>query len=153
MIFASFGNSPVSFPRMAAALERLAQEINEEVIVQSGYTQYDFKFCHSVGFMDSNLFYYHLKSSTVSILQGGWGSISTASELGVRIVAFPRFKGIEHHHDQFQLVKALEEMGVCLGCYDEKDLTAIVEKAKSYRFLPIKRGSATDIINSFISSI
>lgn len=152
MIFASFGNSPVAFLRMAEALEKLAQETEEEVIVQSGYTKYDYKVCHDVQFMDKNTFYDHLKKCTVAILQGGWGSISEASDMGVRIVAFPRRMGVEHHHDQFQLVRALDDLGICLGCYDETKLPELIEKAKTYQFLPIKRGSAAEIVNSFLST-
>jgi len=153
MILASFGNSPVSFVRMAEALEKYAHTTEEEIIVQSGYTEYDYKRCKAVRFMDKETFFHYLETCTVAILQGGWGSISEASDMGVRIVAFPRRNGIEHHHDQGQLVRALEDNGICLGCYNENDLPTLVEKAKTFDFKPIKRGSATTVINNFLENL
>lgn len=152
MIFASFGNSPVPFFRMAESIENYAEMTGEEVVVQSGHTHFQYKFCKVFPFMDKDTFFYNLQNCSVAVLQGGWGSISEASEMGVRIVAFPRQKGKEHHHDQIQLVRALEAQGICLGCYDESCLPQLIEKAKSYFFKPINRGSAEKDINDFLNS-
>lgn len=153
MIFVSFGNSPLPFVRLAAAMDDYARTFGEEVVVQSGHTHYEYKFCKKVvSFMDKESFFQLLMSCSVVVLQGGWGSISEASGLGVRIVAFPRRNGEECHHDQSQLVRELEEQGICLGCYDESDLPQLIEKAKSYDFKPIKRGSAEKVINDFLDS-
>lgn len=153
MIFASFGNSPVPFVRMAEAVDKYAQETGEEVIVQSGKTDYDYRYCIVQPFMDKNTFMSHLKNCEVAILQGGWGAMSEASNMGVHTVVIPRINGIEHHHDQEQLVRALEAEGVILGCYDTKYLTAMIEKAKTYAYKPIKRGDASKLINKFLDSL
>lgn len=153
MIFVSFGNSPVPFIRMAKAVDKYAAETGEKVIVQSGKTEYDFKYCTVYPFMDKETFMAYLKDCEVAILQGGWGGMSEASELRVRTVIIPRIKGIEHHHDQGQLVRALEKEGVVLGCYDISDLAQLVEKAKTYEYRPIKRGDASKIINDFLNSL
>lgn len=153
MIFASFGNSPVPFLRMAEAIDKYGQTSGEQIIVQNGLTEYEFKHCTAQAFMDKETFISYLKSCDVAILQGGWGGISEASEMGVRIVVIPRINGVEHHHDQEQLVRALEAEGVLLGCYDTKELPDIIEKAKSFDYKPIKRGDASKIINDFLNSL
>lgn len=153
MIFASFGNSPVPFTRMAEALENLAHSIDEEIIVQNGFTEFRFEACRAISFMDKETFMKHLTTCSVAILQGGWGGISEASDRGVRMVVIPRIKGVEHYHDQEQLVRALEKEHVCIGCYDVKDLVMKVEMAKYYDFRPICRGNAADLINEFIGSM
>lgn len=153
MIFASFGNSPVPFFRMAEAIDKFGQTSGEQIIVQNGLTQYEFKHCTAQAFMDKDTFMSYLSSCEVAILQGGWGGISEASDMGVRIVVIPRIKGVEHHHDQEQLVRALEAEGVLLGCYDTKDLPSIIEKAKSFDYKPINRGDASKTINDFLNSL
>ena len=153
MIFASFGNSPVPFPRMAEAVDRYARESGEEVVVQCGKTNYPFANCIVDAFMDKETFISNLKKCEVAILQGGWGAMSEASDMGVRTVVIPRINGVEHFHDQVQLVKALEENGVVVGCYDTKDLWTLIEKAKTYSFKPIKRGNASNLINEFLDSL
>ena len=153
MIFASFGNSPVPFPRMAAALDKYAEDSGENVIVQSGKTEYPFKHCVVFPFMDKRTFISYLKSCDVAVLQGGWGSISEASDMKVRMVIIPRINGCEHHHDQEQLVRALEADGILLGCYDTKELAPLIEKAKKYDYKPIRRGDASTLINDFITKI
>ena len=153
MIFASFGNSPVPFTRMAEAVERYAQESGEEVVVQSGMTDYDFRYCKVQPFMDKETFIRHLSSCEVAILQGGWGGMSEASDMGVRAVVIPRINGFEHHHDQEQLVRALEKERIVLGCYDVADLKSLIEKAKIYEYKRIRRGDASKLINDFLNSL
>ena len=153
MIFVSFGNSPVPFIRMAEAVDKYASESGEKIIVQSGQTKYHFKHCEAVPFMDKNVFRSHLESCEIAILQGGWGSISEASDMGVRIIAIPRINGVEHYHDQVQLVKALENEKILIGCYDITMLPQLVETAKVYEFCPIVRGDASKIINEFLNLI
>lgn len=153
MIFASFGNSPVPFLRMAKALDLLAEQSGEDIVVQNGKTEYEFRYCKAYPFMGKGEFLHYLQSCEVAVLQGGWGGICEASDLGVRCVVIPRINGIEHHHNQEQLVRALELQGVVIGCYDTRLLPELVEKAKTFEFRPIKHGDASGIINSFINSL
>ena len=153
MIFASFGNSPVPFLRMAQAVDNYAKESGEDVVVQSGKTFYQFKYCTVQPFMDKETFLKNLKTCQVAILQGGWGGMSEASDMGVRTVVIPRINGVEHHHDQEQLVRALEKEGVVLGCYDTDQLGSIILKAKTYKYKKIKRGDASKIISNFLNSL
>lgn len=150
MIFAAFGNSPKPFTRLARALDKLASELDEEIFVQTGHTQYEYTKAKSVTFLPQKEFQEKLKECQVAILQGGWGGIAEASSMGCRIVCVPRIEGIEHYHDQTQLVRALEKEGILTGCYDISELSGLVSEAKDRVFTKIKTGDASDVINSFI---
>lgn len=152
MIFVSFGNSPKPFMRLAEAVDRMAEVWHESVVVQNGHTDSPFKYCKCIPFMDRNTYISHLRGCEIAILQGGWG-VSEASDMGCKVIAVPRRKGEEHYHDQGQLIRKLEEDGVCLGCYDTANLIDLMIKAKIYPFKPIKRGDASKVINDFISSL
>lgn len=155
MIFVCFGNVPayLTFTRMAKAVDQLASMLDEEVFVQSGNATYEFHYAKAVPFLCHDDMIRKMQESSVVIVHGGWGSISEASDLGCKIVAIPRLRGKEHNHDQWQLVKALEQSNVLFCCDDEQDLPALVEKARSHEFSPIQYGDASKIINDFIARI
>jgi UDP-N-acetylglucosamine transferase subunit ALG13 len=146
MIFASLGTMDMPFERMAKAVDEFASSTDEEVIVQTGHTDYHythakaFKFCTKPEMQD------YIKQASILILQGGWGAISEAMEMGKRIVVIPRHDKTEHIHDQFQLIRKLDEIGCVIGVFDEKDLPEAVEKAKTFSFKQIEKGNAQRLI-------
>lgn len=152
MIFASFGNSPRPFIRLARAIDQLATELDENVIVQTGHTDYAYTHAVATKFLTREEIKEKLRECDVAILQGGWGTIAEASELGCRIVCVPRIKGEEHYHDQSQLVQAMERKGVLIGCYDIARLPVLVQSAKVKVFNQIETGDASRVINSYIDS-
>lgn len=153
MIFASFGNAPASmtFTRMAEAVDSLAGNIDEEVLVQTGNTAYEFRHASTVRFLTHDQMQDTMKKASIVILQGGWGTISEAIALGKRIVSIPRRVGQECNHPQEEVVRTLEKQGCLLGCYDTANLPEIIEKARAYMFKPLPRGESGEIINSFIN--
>lgn len=155
MIFACFGNAPVSqsFDRMAEAVDLLAATSSEDILVQSGHTQYVFRHARAVPFMSHDELINTMKSASMVILQGGWGSISEAIELGKRIVSIPRRVGQECNHPQEEVVRRLEAEGCLIGCYDTSMLPEIVVRARAFNFQPLKKGTAEPIINNFIAAL
>lgn len=162
MIFVSLGTMDMPFERMAQAVDRFAATTDEEVIVQTGWTDYGyehvaktFKMCTK-----DEMSQYQDEASLL-IMQGGWGSISEAIEKRKRIVIIPRYDGTEHIHDQFQLIRKLDEIGTVIGVfptvenptdfknqYDEtfNKLCVAVEKARTFEFRQIKKGKAESMI-------
>lgn len=155
MIFVSFGNAPAeqSFIRMSEAIDKLGQVLNEDILVQSGNTLYEFRNVNTVKFMEHSEMMNAMKDASIVILQGGWGTISEAIMLKKKIISIPRRVGQECKHPQEEIVRFLEREGCLLGCYDTTYLPAIIEKARSYEFKPLKRGDASKVINDFISSL
>ena len=88
----------------------------------------------------------YIDRASILILQGGWGAISEAMEKRKRIVVIPRYDKTEHIHDQFQLIRKLDNLGCVIGVFDEKELPEAVEKARSFEFKQIEKGNAEYII-------
>lgn len=124
MIFASLGTMNIAFNRMAKAVDEWAAITKEEVIVQTGYTDYPYKHAKAFKFCTKEQMKGYISRADILILQGGWGAISEAMELRKRIVVIPRYDKVEHIHDQFQLIRKLDTLGCVLGVFDERDLAA-----------------------------
>ncbi len=148
MIFASLGTMDMPFVRMAKAVDEFASNCDEDVIVQTGYTNYDYKFAKSFQFCTKPEMQQYIRDASILILQGGWGAISEAMEQHKRIIVIPRYNKTEHIHDQFQLIRKLDELGCVIGVFDDKDLPSAVEKAKSFDFQQLKKGKAENIIRN-----
>ena len=148
MIFASLGTMDMPFTRMAKAVDEFASRCDEEVIVQTGYTDYDYKYAHVFKFCTKNEMQKYISEASILILQGGWGAISEAMELHKRIVVIPRHDKTEHIHDQFQLVEKLDSLGCVIAVRDEENLAEAVEKAKVFDFKQIKKGNAEEMIRA-----
>lgn len=146
MIFASLGTMDMPFPRMAAAVERWAEVSGEEVVVQTGYTEFDYCHANAFDFCTKEEMREYISRADILILQGGWGAISEAMELCKRIVVIPRHDVTEHIHDQFQLIRKLDSMGCVIGVFDEKELPDAIEKARHFQFKQLPKGNAVDII-------
>lgn len=150
MIFASLGTMDMPFTRMAKVVDDFASTTNEEVIVQTGHTDFDYKFAKPFTFCTKPEMQKYIKEASILILQGGWGAISEAMEAHKRIVVIPRHDITEHIHDQFQLIRKLDELGCVIGVFDEKELPNAIDKARTFDFKQIEKGNAESIIREKI---
>ena len=142
MIFASLGTMDMPFIRMAKAVDEFARTCEEDVIVQTGYTDYPYNHAKAFKFCTKDMMQKYIADASVLILQGGWGAISEAMEQHKRIVVIPRYDKTEHIHDQFQLIRKLDSLGCVIGVFDEKELSAAVTKAQTFEFQQIQKGNA-----------
>ena len=169
-ILFSLGTHTQDFTRMAMAIEEYAQKHPQhEMVVQTGYTNYEicgikeqFNFCPKEKMAEL------MAWADVLVLQGGWGGMCEAVDMGKRTIVIPRINGPEHIHDQGQVTHKMEEIGCVLGVYateygaelpeDEfrkhpdvlstyahktyKKLEKAMSMVMSYEFKPLKRGNA-----------
>ena len=63
-----------------------------------------------------------------------------------RMVIIPRYDKTEHIHDQFQLIRKLDELGCVIGVFDEKDLPQKIEEARTFDFKQLQKGNAEILI-------
>ncbi len=141
------------FYRMAKAVDEWAATTNEEIIVQTGYTDFKYKNISKVfNFCTKDEMQNYINQADILILQGGWGAISEAMEKKKRIVVMPRHDKTEHIHDQFQLIRKLDELGCVIGVFDEHDLPAKILQAYSFQFRQIKKGKAEPIIEKALQN-
>lgn len=146
MIFASLGTMDMPFVRMAKAVDEFAAIAKEEVVVQTGFTEYPYLHAKAFDFCTKDEMQQYIAQADILILQGGWGAISEAMEQHKRIVAIPRYNKTEHIHDQFQLIRKLDSLGCVIGVFDEKNLLSAVERAKTFDFKQLQKGNAENII-------
>lgn len=147
MIFVSLGTMDMPFYRMAKAVDEWATTTDEKIVVQTGYTDYEYKNIKNVfRFCTKDEMQEYINDADILILQGGWGAISEAMEKKKRIVVIPRYDKTEHIHDQFQLIRKLDSIGCVIGVFDEKDLAEKIGIAKTFDFKQIKKGNAQNII-------
>lgn len=148
MIFVSLGTMDMAFCRMAKAVDEWAATVDDEVVVQTGYTDYPYQHARAFKFCTKDEMQEYIGRADILILQGGWGAISEAMEQRKRIVVMPRHDKTEHIHDQFQLIRKLDELKCVIGVFDEKELPAKMEQAKTFEFKQIKKGNAETLIRS-----
>lgn len=151
MIFVSLGTMDMPFYRMAKAVDEFAATSKEEVVVQTGYTGYEYKHAKAFKFCTKEEMANYISKASILILQGGWGAISEAMEMRKKIVVIPRHDKTEHIHDQFQLVRKLDSLGCVIGVLDEKTLPQAIEKAMKYDFKQLAKGNAETIIRDTLS--
>ena len=153
MIFVSLGTMDMPFYRMAKAVDKWAATTNEEIIVQTGYTDFEYKNVSKVfKFCTKDEMQSYIDQANILILQGGWGAISEAMEKKKRIVVMPRHNKTEHIHDQFQLIRKLDELNCVIGVFDEHDLPNKIYQAYSFQFQQIKKGKAELIIEKALQN-
>lgn len=116
MILFSLGTHSQDFSRMAKAADDYAAITDEEVIVQTGYTKYDFKHVKEhFDFCPKDKMEQFMDKANILVLQGGWGGICEAVDKGKRVVVLPRRNGVEHVHDQSQVAKKMDELGCVIA--------------------------------------
>lgn len=152
MIFVVFGNGPIPFFRLARKIDEIAANLEEEAIIQSGHTKYDFKNLKSRKFFSSNEMSEMIDKASVIISHGGYGTISECLKKGKTVVAVPRFQG-EANHSQEDLVKTLEVEGCIIGVYDINDLEKSIFRAREFKPKPLPKGNVSQVINEFIKKV
>lgn len=111
-----------------------SSKIKDNVIIQTGYTQYIPKKCKWFKFVSQKKFENLCKKSDIIITHGGVGSIMTPLKFNKTTIVVPRLKEFNEHTDnhQLQIVKELEKMGEIIAVYDIDNLYAAINKAKQF---------------------
>lgn len=148
MILVTVGTHTQPFDRLIIAADKYASTTNEEIIIQKGCSKYECKYAKSFDFCKKEEMTQLIEHSNIIIMQGGWGAMCEAIDKGKRIIAVPRIEGLEHIHNQEQVVRKLESLGCLIGVYDIKELPEAIEKAKKYKFKALIRGNSNIIINT-----
>lgn len=139
MILVTLGTQDKPFVRLLQMLEQCLQElkIEEEVVVQAGYTVYQSERMQIFDYLDRQEFDALLKRADLIITHGGAGTIVTALKMGKKIIASPRLAQYgEHHNDhQCQLIDSFCEKGYILSCTTVEEM----KKALSCRDIFVPR--------------
>ncbi len=127
MIFATVGGMR-GFERLVRQMDVIAGELEEQVMMQIGSTDYEPRNCDYFTFMSRNDMKKLYADARVIVSHAGTGSILTALEHNKPLVLVPRLKKYGEHIDdhQLEIARDMESRGVTV-VYDIGKLQSAVE--------------------------
>lgn len=152
MIFVIFGNSPEKFYRLARKIDELAKKTDEKFIVQSGFTDFRYKYVVTYPFLSYEKMQYYISKASIIISHGGYGTISECLKKRKKIVIVPRIAK-EHIYSQKKLVDKLVKLNYIIGVYNIDDLELAINKARKKIPIKIVFSDPSKIINNWIKNI
>lgn len=132
MIFVTVGTFEMPFNRLLESLEKL--NLEEKIIIQSGYNNFKSKKYKTVSFMNNDEFEQCINDARLVICHGGVGSILSAIKKHKKVIAIPRLEKYNEHVDdhQIEIVNKFYDSGYILKCNDEKQLQSIINSANLF---------------------
>lgn len=155
------GTQNNSFHRLLEEIDKLIenQTINEEVIVQAGYTKYQPKSekMKIIDFISREELDTLEQEANYIITHGGVGSIITSLEKGKKVIAVPRLHEYgEHVNDhQKEIVEKFHQGGNIIGIQSVQELENAIKKIKDFKPKPYVENNhkMLEIIEDFIDKV
>lgn len=152
------GTQNNSFHRLLEEIDRLIEigKINDEVIVQAGYTKYKSQNMKIVDFVSNDEIEKLEQQADCIITHGGVGSIIGSIEIGKKVIAVPRLKQYgEHVNDhQLDIIESFDKLGYIIGITDVSQLEEALQRVKGFE--PKKyiqnTGNIIKIVENFIDN-
>lgn len=136
MIFVTIGTQDKKFSRLLKQVQLLIDKgvINEEIIVQSGTTEFESKSMKVIPFMDMEAFNDALSNARYIITHGGVGTIMNGLRMHKAMIAVARrVEYGEHENDhQLQIIENFNRLGYVVGCSDVDQLEDAISKIESF---------------------
>ena len=152
MILVLLGTQNNSFNRLLEKLDDLIinKIIEDEVIVQAGYTKYKSNNMKIFDFIPSDDLKVLQEKADIIITHGGVGSIISSLKIGKKVIAVPRKHQYgEHVNDhQKEIVEMFEKKNYIISCNDLENLKEKLDKIKD--FVPDKYKSGNSKIINII---
>jgi UDP-N-acetylglucosamine transferase subunit ALG13 len=113
MIFVTVGTHHQSFARLVDAMDAIAGDTKEHVVIQRGLTKAVPQFAQSFEFKPRDDLLHRYDGARVIVTHAGIGSIIDALKAGKPLIVVPRLKKFgEHNTDhQIELARAVERRG------------------------------------------
>lgn len=132
MIFVTVGTSSWNFDRLIMEMDRIAGLLEEEVIIQTGISDYAPKNCKYFKFCPKSEMDQYYDRARLVVAHAGVGTISNTINKKKPIIVVPRYEKTElFDNHQKELTKKLEEIKKIVAVYDIKDLESKI-KANDY---------------------
>lgn len=113
MIFVTVGTHEQQFNRLIETVDKLKEEgiLSEEVIVQTGFSTYEPKFCQGHKLLEYREMVRLVSEARIVITHGGPSSFIMPLQIGKIPIVVPRQKRYQEHVNDHQLefAKAVEE--------------------------------------------
>ena len=110
MIFVTVGTHEQQFDRLLKAVDELVKDkvITEEVIMQTGYSTYEPKYCKWSKLLPYKEMVKNVEEARIVITHGGPSSFIMPLQIGKTPIVVPRQKKYDEHVNDHQLDFALE---------------------------------------------
>lgn len=131
MIFVTVGTHEQPFDRLIEYIDRMKEEelIQEEVVIQFGYSTYMPKYCKCSKFYKFNEMLKFVNDARVIITHGGPASFIMALQVGKTPIVVPRQKKYDEHVNDHQVdfcTEVSKRMGTIITVTDIEDLNNII---------------------------
>lgn len=105
MIFVTVGTHEQPFNRLLKVIDNMIEnkQINEEVIVQKGYSDYELRNCKSYKLIDYNEMQKYINDARIVVTHGGPASFIAPISIGKIPIVVPRQKKYNEHVNDHQL--------------------------------------------------
>ncbi|MGA2223590.1 MAG: PssE/Cps14G family polysaccharide biosynthesis glycosyltransferase [Syntrophobacteraceae bacterium] len=126
MIFATAGTT--QFDELVEAIDKIAPELNEEVIIQVGYnSKYEPLNCTYFIFSDNVIKYF--REANIVIAHGGAGITFEVLNLGKKLISVENPNALDGH--QSDLLGKLSQEGYLIWCKDLNEMKKSIEDARN----------------------
>lgn len=151
----SVGNATQPFARLLAAVDAVARDLPQPVIVQAGATPFRSEWCAVHRALPMERFEQLIRESELLILHGGAGSLIGAIRSGKIPVVMPRRAEFHEHIDdhQLELARELERSGRVVVAEDGASLLKACSNARSAQLLAAKRGPVGALMVSMVAEV
>lgn len=131
MIFVTVGTHNMGFERLIKKMDEIAGAIDEEVVIQTGFTEFQPVNARWFKFKDIESINEYYKNADVVVAHAGAGTLLDSLFFKKSIVVVPRRKKYGEHIDdqQLELTKVLEKSGNVTAVYDIETLDYAIKKA------------------------
>ncbi|MDY6965778.1 MAG: PssE/Cps14G family polysaccharide biosynthesis glycosyltransferase [Halobacteriota archaeon] len=131
MIFVTVGSHYQGFERLIKKMDKIAEKIDEKVIMQIGHTEYAPKNAEYFDFEDYEKIQSLNREARVVVCHGGVGSVITALEQESFVIVVPRLKRFGEVADdhQLEIAGSLAEEGKITVVHDVNDLEEALKDA------------------------
>lgn len=149
MIFATVGTQ-APFDRFVMMLDKIAQEIGEEVIAQTCKGKYKVKNIKTVEFLPPDEFNELFDKARIIVAHAGMGTIISALKMKKPIIIMPRIASWGEHRNDHQIATAmkLDELGYVYAAYDGKQLKELIIQKDLKPLCTIGKEASKTLINS-----
>lgn len=131
MIFVTVGTHEQQFNRLVECIDNWAENQDEEVVVQTGYCNFEPKNCRWKKLFSYNEMEKNVEAARIVITHGGPSSFIAPLQIGKTPIVVPRKKKFDEHVNDHQVKfcqQVAERMGTILVVEDVKDLPNVIER-------------------------
>jgi UDP-N-acetylglucosamine transferase subunit ALG13 len=159
MIIVLLGTFPTAFKRPLIEIEKLCKKglITEEVIVQSGHTQFDSEYLKMRPFISPDELTELYKQARVVITQAGTGSLIKGMKLNKKIIAIPRLakygEVVDDHQEE--ILHEFTKLNYILPWTEDIALEEVLSKIDDFKPSPYvsTKQNIIDHLEGYINSL